>query len=84
MTLSLARRAAAEFTGTALLVTAVVGSGIVATRLSPHDVGLELLENTIATVPGFVATAAISVWYPRPVSHNVGEPVTRATIGACR
>src|SRR3954470_4071144 len=43
------RRLLAEFVGTALLVTAVVGSGIMATRLSPHDVGLRLLENSVAT-----------------------------------
>ncbi len=45
----LPRRLVAEFTGTGLLVTAVVGSGIMATRLSPHDVGLQLLENSTAT-----------------------------------
>ncbi|MFG1842686.1 aquaporin [Micromonospora sp. NPDC049175] len=44
-----ARRASAEFVGTALLVAAVVGSGIAAARLSPTDVGLQLLENAIAT-----------------------------------
>jgi glycerol uptake facilitator-like aquaporin len=43
------RRLLAEFVGTALLVTAVVGSGIMATTLSPHDVGLQLLENSVAT-----------------------------------
>ncbi len=43
------RRLLAEFVGTALLVTAVVGSGAMATRLSPHDVGLQLLENSTAT-----------------------------------
>ena len=43
------RRLLAEFLGTGLLVTAVVGSGVMATRLSPHDVGLQLLENSIAT-----------------------------------
>jgi glycerol uptake facilitator-like aquaporin len=43
------RRLAAEFLGTALLVTAVVGSGIMASTLSAHDVGLQLLENSIAT-----------------------------------
>jgi glycerol uptake facilitator-like aquaporin len=40
----LARRALAEFLGTGLLVTVVVGSGIMAARLSPGDTGLELLE----------------------------------------
>jgi glycerol uptake facilitator-like aquaporin len=45
----LARRLSAEFVGTALLLIAVVGSGIAAERLSPNDIGLELLENSIAT-----------------------------------
>ncbi|WP_249998318.1 MIP/aquaporin family protein [Actinoplanes sp. M2I2] len=43
------RRLLAEFLGTALLVTAVVGSGIMAVTLSPGDVGLQLLENAVAT-----------------------------------
>ncbi len=43
------RRLLAEFLGTALLVTAVVGSGIMATTLSPGDAGLQLLENSVAT-----------------------------------
>ncbi|MBN9158382.1 aquaporin [Microbacterium sp.] len=50
-TTSLLRRAAAEFLGTGLLVTVVVGSGIAAQRLST-DVGLRLLENSTATVFG--------------------------------
>jgi arsenate reductase len=37
------------------LVAVVVGSGIFAQRLSPHDVGLQLLENSIATAGGLVA-----------------------------
>jgi arsenate reductase len=49
MNLSLARRASAECAGTGLLVAAVVGSGIAATRLSPQDAGLQLLENALAT-----------------------------------
>jgi arsenate reductase len=51
-TASLARRAAAEAAGTALLVTVVVGSGIAAAKLSPGNTGLELLENAIATALG--------------------------------
>jgi arsenate reductase len=51
----LARRAAAEAVGTGLLVLAVVGSGIAATRLSPDDVGLQLLENAVATAAALVA-----------------------------
>jgi glycerol uptake facilitator-like aquaporin len=47
--LPLAQRAAAEFTGTALLLAAVVGSGIMAERLSAGNVALALLANSIAT-----------------------------------
>lgn len=43
------RRLVAEFLGTALLAAVVVGSGIAAERLSPSDVGLQLLENALAT-----------------------------------
>jgi arsenate reductase len=51
----LGRRVFAEFLGTGLLVAAVVGSGIAAARLSPGDVGLELLENSAATIGALVA-----------------------------
>ena len=51
----LARRAAAEGVGTALLVAIVIGSGIAAERLSPDDVGLQLLENALVTGAGLVA-----------------------------
>jgi arsenate reductase len=53
--LLLTRRALAEVVGTAFLVVVVVGSGIAAQRLSPGDVGLELLENAAATAGGLVA-----------------------------
>ncbi|GAA3422280.1 MIP/aquaporin family protein [Streptosporangium vulgare] len=52
MSAALPRRALAEFLGTLLLVTVVVGSGIMAQELSPDDVGLQLLENSTATVFG--------------------------------
>ncbi len=55
MTPDLARRAAAEGVGTALLALAVVGSGIAASRLSPGDVGLQLFENAVATAGALVA-----------------------------
>ena len=55
MSRDLARRATAEAVGTALLVAIVVGSGIFAQRLSPNDLGLELLENSIATGAGLIA-----------------------------
>jgi len=51
----LARKSLAEFVGTAMLVAAVIGSGIAAQRLSPTDVGLQLFENTAATAAALVA-----------------------------
>ena len=47
-----ARALFAEFLGTGLLVTIVVGSGIAAASLSPGDIGLQLLENSTATALG--------------------------------
>ncbi|MEU6278393.1 aquaporin [Streptomyces populi] len=51
MSVPLARRVAAEFVGTAALVAVVVGSGVQATELT-HDVGVQLLANSLATVFG--------------------------------
>ena len=61
------RRLLAEFVGTALLVTAVVGSGIMATTLSPDDVGLQLLENSVATA--FALGALILTFGPVSGAH---------------
>ncbi|HLH68051.1 MAG TPA: aquaporin [Candidatus Dormibacteraeota bacterium] len=47
--LPLPGRALAELVGSALLLAAIVGSGIAAQRLSPQDGGLELLESSLAT-----------------------------------
>ena len=55
MTITLRRRVFAEFLGTALLLAAVVGSGIAAQRLSPGDTGLQLLQNSIATAAALIA-----------------------------
>lgn len=71
---SLPRRLLAEFTGTGLLVTAVVGSGIMATQLSPHDVGLQLLENSTATA---LALGALILIFG-PVSGAHFNPVVSA------
>jgi glycerol uptake facilitator-like aquaporin len=46
---SLSRRIIAEFLGTGFLVAAVVGSGVMAERLTNGNVALALLANTIAT-----------------------------------
>ena len=67
----LARKATAEFVGTAFLVLAVVGSGIAAARLSPRDAGLALLENALATggalVAIILATGPVSGAHLNPV-----------------
>jgi glycerol uptake facilitator-like aquaporin len=55
MKISLARRAVAEFLGTAFLVAAVIGSGIMGERLADGNVALALLANTIATGAALVA-----------------------------
>ena len=71
MTSSLPRRLLAEFLGTALLVTVVVGSGIAAQQLSPTDVGLQLLENSLATVLGLTV---LILWFG-PISGAHFNPV---------
>jgi glycerol uptake facilitator-like aquaporin len=55
MTASLSRRIAAEFTGTLFLLAAVVGSGIMAERLSAGNTALALLANSVATGAALVA-----------------------------
>lgn len=49
------RRSVAEAIGTAILLAAVVGSGIMGERLSGGNLGLALLANTIATGAALVA-----------------------------
>jgi glycerol uptake facilitator-like aquaporin len=61
------RRAVAELLGSSLLVTIVVGSGIAAQQLSPNDVGLQLLQNSTATVLGL--TVLILVLGPVSGAH---------------
>jgi len=70
----LPRRLLAEFAGTALLVTVVVGSGIAAAQLSPDNVGLQLLENSTATVFGL----AVLILMFGPVSGAHFNPVVTA------
>lgn len=70
----LARRLLAETVGTALLVTVVVGSGIAAAQLSPGDVGLQLLQNSTATVLGL----AVLILLFGPVSGAHFNPVVSA------
>jgi len=57
--LDLTRRVVAEGIGTGFLVIAVIGSGIMASRLSPHDAGLELLANAAATAAALIGLILI-------------------------
>ncbi|MFM7489165.1 MAG: aquaporin [Actinomycetota bacterium] len=74
------KRHLAEFLGTALLVMAVVGSGIMATNLT-DDVGVQLLANAIAT--GGALLGLITIFAPisgasfNPVVTLVGYVLDR-------
>ena len=70
----LVKRLAAEALGTALLVTVVVGSGIAAASLSHSDTGLQLLENSTATVLGL----AVLILIFGPISGAHFNPVVSA------
>ena len=73
-TIGLPRRLLAEFTGTALLLTVVVGSGIAAAQLSPDDVGLQLLENSTTTAFGL----AVLILLFGPISGAHFNPLVTA------
>jgi glycerol uptake facilitator-like aquaporin len=64
---ALLRRAFAELLGTGLLVAVIVGSGIMASRLSPGQPGLELLENSLVTALGL--TVIILMFAPVSGAH---------------
>lgn len=64
------RRATAEAIGTAVLVATVVGSGIMATRLT-QDIAVQLLVNALATV----AALAVLIWALGPISGAHFNPV---------
>lgn len=67
MSASIARRLVAEFLGTAFLLAAVVGSGVMGERLADGNVALALLVNTIAT--GAALVALISAFGPISGAH---------------
>jgi len=73
------RKAVAELVGTAFLVMAVVGSGIAASRLSPDDVGLQLLENSLIT--GAVLVALILALQPVSAAFNPVVSAIEAVLG---
>ncbi len=73
------RRAAAEVIGTAGLVMTVVGSGIMATRLT-GDVAVQLLINALATV----CALAVLIWSLGPISGAHFNPVVTLVAAARR
>jgi glycerol uptake facilitator-like aquaporin len=95
----LARRLTAEAVGTGFLAAAVVGSGIAAQRLSPDDLGLQLLENSFATGTALIALilafASLSGAHFNPVvtladrmlggmaSGEAGAYVAAQVVGGC-
>ncbi len=99
LNLDLVRRLAAEALGTAFLIVAVVGSGIMASRLSPDDVGIQLLENAAATAGALIGLilmfGAVSGAHFNPVvtlvdrllgTITTGEAILYAsaqTVGGC-
>jgi glycerol uptake facilitator-like aquaporin len=67
VTADLPRRAAAEFIGTALLLTAVIGSGIMAAKLAGGNGALALLCNTLPT--GAILVVLILIFGPVSGAH---------------
>ncbi len=96
--LDLTRRLVAEGLGTGLLIVAVIGSGIMAQRLST-DIGLQLLENSLATAGALVGLilmfGAVSGAHFNPVvtlldrlqgsisTRDTGCYIVAQVIGAC-
>ena len=73
-----ARQALAEFVGTAALLCAVIGSGIMAERLSAGNLGVALLANTLATV--FALYVLIELLGPVSGAHF--NPLVTLVLGA--
>ena len=83
MTVDLPRRLVAEALGTALLVTAVVGSGIMAAQLADGNDAVALLANTIAT--GAALVALIHTFGPISGAHfNPAVTLADTVLGALR
>jgi glycerol uptake facilitator-like aquaporin len=80
---TLLRRATSEGIGTALLLAAVVGSGITGERLAGGNVAIALLANTLAT--GAALVALILTFGPISGAHfNPAITLVDATVGALR
>src|SRR3954470_11852264 len=74
------RSAAAEAVGTALLLAAVVGSGIMGERLAGGNAAIALLANSLAT--GFALIALVIAFAERSGAHF--NPVVTLALAARR
>src|ERR1700722_9286267 len=80
MSVDLARRATAETVGTAMLLAAVVGSGIMGERLAGGNIAVALLANTMAT--GAALVALILTFGPVSGAHfNPAVTIADASLG---
>lgn len=78
--MNLYRRLFAEFTGTAILVATVVGSGIMAERLAGGNQAIALLCNTIPT--GAILVVLITIFAPASGAHfNPAVTLVFAALG---
>lgn len=73
----LARRLLAELLGSAFLAAVVIGSGIAAQQLSPHDTGFELLENAAAAAGLYTIILMFG-----PVSAGTSTPSSHSSMRA--
>ena len=78
--MNILRKALAEALGTALLLTTVIGSGIMAERLAGGNVALALLANTLATSGGLFVLIELLA----PISGAHFNPVVTAVLIALR
>src|SRR5579864_5989384 len=77
---SRARRLVAEAVGSAMLLAAVVGSGIMGERLAGGNVAIALLANTVAT--GAALVALILTFGPVSGAHlNPAVTIADASLG---
>jgi arsenate reductase len=97
--LDLVRRLAAEALGTGLLIVAVIGSGIMASRLSSGDVGLQLLQNAAATTGALIglilmfgevsgahfnpAVTLLDRWLGTTSNRDTGLYIVAQVVGGC-
>jgi glycerol uptake facilitator-like aquaporin len=77
--MTFSRKLAAEFVGTALLLAAIVGSGIMGERLAGGNIAVALLANSIAT--GGALVALILTFGPISGAHF--NPVVTLALASC-